>query len=251
MSYERSIDWIGDRPGRSFQQWLARRLVERFLGDSKPGLVLEIGTGVGRCAVEISRLGHRYFGVEPTTSLRNATLTRLRASSQSAKVVNSTLPDLAEVAEQEFSHALAINVLEHASSSETALQWINGIARKVKPGGRILIVCPNFLDFEGYFYDVDWTHSWVSTTSRISMIGAEAGLRVVEERDLRGSFSNPIMKTALCVLSWLIPTQLINWVMLQFFNIRNFGTGIQSGLLWRMSWVIFQRDLDDASHHRG
>lgn len=211
------------------------------MGDSQPGLVLEIGTGVGRVAVEISRLRHHYVGVEPTLSLRSAALARLGTTYQSAKVVNSTLPDLPGVADQEFSYAMALQVLEHANSSEAALQWIEGIARKVKPGGRILIVCPNFLDLQGYFYDVDWTHGWVSTTQRISMVGTEAGLRVFEELDLRGSFSNPIIKALLCVLSWCFPTQLVNWVVFRSFKIRNFGTGIQSGLLWRMSWVVFQR----------
>lgn len=244
MSYEKSIEQIGDRPGVGIQQWLVRRTVQRFLGSEDSASVLEIGTGVGRVAVEVSRLGHHYLGVEPTSSLRDAAQHRLSALGTTSEIIDSALPDLPGVVGSSFSHAMALHVLEHASSSEAALQWIRGIATKVRPGGRILIVCPNFLDLGGYFYDADWTHGWVSTTSRIVMVGEEAGLKVVDERDLRGTFSNAPMRTLLCLLSWLFPTHLVNWSVFRLFKIRNFGTGIQTALFWRMSWVVFERDVN-------
>jgi SAM-dependent methyltransferase len=241
MKYEQSISRIGDRPGSGLQQWLARRTVSRFLADVKTATVLEIGTGVGRIADEISRRGFTYVGVEPTGSLRIATQQRLAQINSENLVIDSSLPKLDGLEDNFFSHALAVHVLEHADSADTAFEWLNGMARKVRVGGRILIVCPNFLDLRGHFFDTDWTHQWVSTTSRIAVLGEELGLKVVEEFDLRCTFKNIFARFALSLLSALFPTQLMNSLFQRAFNLRNFGSGIQTALFWRMSWVEFER----------
>ena len=81
------------------------------------------------------------------------------------------------------------------------------------------------------------------------MVGEEAGLKVIDERDLRGTFSHPITKAFLCVLSRLFPTNLVNWSIFRLFKIRNFGTGIQTALFWRMSWVVFEREASEPLRH--
>jgi len=241
MTYEKAIDRIGDRPGVGIQQWLARRIVRRFLGDAQSASVLEVGTGVGRIAVEISRLGHNYMGVEPTSSLRVAAQDRLRQIGSSHQVVNSSLPELSGVPDAYYSHALAVHVLEHAPSADMAFEWLRGIARTVVPGGRILIICPNFLDLKGYFFDTDWTHQWVSTTSRIAVLGEEIGLEVVDEFDLQGTFKSSIVRLFLSGIGKIFPTRVANNFFRRFFGLRGIGSGVQTAFFWRMSWVQFKK----------
>jgi 2-polyprenyl-3-methyl-5-hydroxy-6-metoxy-1,4-benzoquinol methylase len=241
MPYEKSIDRIGNRPGSRLQGWLARRLVEKFLLDAKGCTVLEIGTGVGRIAEQIVRRGHSYVGVEPTASLREEAKTRLSTRGLIGEIIDDALPELSRLQDRTFTHALALHVLEHAENSNSAAAWLSSIAARIRPGGQILIVCPNFLDLRGHFFDVDWTHQWVSTTSRIAMLGEELDLKVIRETDLRGTIQNPIAKLPLGVISRLIPTEFLNWVFRRFFGLRNFGSGIQSAIFWRMSWVVFQK----------
>jgi SAM-dependent methyltransferase len=241
MRYEQSISRIGDRPGAGFQQWLARRTVDRFLQGQKSATVLEIGTGVGRIADEVSRRGYTYVGVEPTRSLRAAAQQRLFQRDTKNYVVDSSLPELIGLEDNFFSHVLALHVLEHADSADSAAEWLSGMARKARVGGRILIVCPNFLDLRGYFFDTDWTHHWVSTTSRIATLGEEVGLKVISEFDLRCTFKNYFARFLLATLSALFPTQLVNEVCRKVFGLRNFGSGIQTALFWRMSWVEFEK----------
>jgi cyclopropane fatty-acyl-phospholipid synthase-like methyltransferase len=241
MKYEQSISRIGDRPGSGLQQWLARRTVKRFLGREQSAIVLEIGTGVGRIADEVSRRGFSYIGVEPTESLRIATEQRLTRLDTNNKVIDSSLPELQGLDDEYFTHALAVHVLEHATSAESAAEWLEGIQQKVKVGGRILIVCPNYLDLKGHFFDTDWTHQWVSTTSRIAILGEELGLKVITETDLRFTFRNILARSILAVLSKLFPTQLLNGLFHKVFRLRNFGSGIQTALFWRMSWVEFEK----------
>jgi cyclopropane fatty-acyl-phospholipid synthase-like methyltransferase len=241
MKYEQSISRIGDRPGAGLQQWLAKRTVKRFLGNEKSAIVLEIGTGVGRIADEVSRLGFAYIGVEPTESLRSATEQRLTQLNTNNAVIDSSLPELHGLDNDYFTHALAVHVLEHATSAESAAEWIEGITRKVKVGGRILIVCPNFLDLKGHFFDTDWTHQWVSTTSRIAVLGEELGLKVKTETDLRFTYGNIFARSILAAFSKFFPTQLMNGLFRRVFGLRNFGSGIQTALFWRMSWVEFEK----------
>jgi SAM-dependent methyltransferase len=242
MKYENSITRIGDRPGAGIQQWLVRRLADRLFGPDEPRpSVLEIGTGVGRFAYEIVRRGYDYVGVEPTATLRFAAHARLKDANVSAKIVNARLPELEELADSGFTHIVASHVLEHAETPAAALEWMESMTTKLGTRGKILIICPNALDLKGYFFDSDWTHSWISTTSRIAAIGEELGLEVVEEIDLRGTFSNPIIKFVLSVVSKFFPTAIVNLIGLRFLGLRNFGTGIQTALLWRMSWVVLQQ----------
>lgn len=241
MTYERSIDRIGVRPGAGIQTWITRRLVSKFLGDDTDLFVLEVGSGIGRIAEEVTRRGHKYVGVEPTASLRFAAEQRLSSLGISGSIIDDSLPNLSSIKENAFTHAMALHVLEHAESSESALTWLESIAKRVKRGGKVLIVCPNYRDLKQAFFDVDWTHQWVSTTSRIAMLGEEIGLTILEETDLRGTFKHIVPRATLAVCSALFPTQLINWFFRRFFGLRNLGFGVQSALLWRMSWVVFEK----------
>jgi SAM-dependent methyltransferase len=241
MKYEQSISRIGDRPGSGLQQWLARRTVSRFLKDTKNASILEVGTGVGRVALEISRRGFTYIGVEPTESLRVAAQQRLLELDTTNSVINSSLPELHGLEDNFFTHALALHVLEHAESARSASEWLAGMAQKLCVGGRLLIVCPNFLDLKGHFFDTDWTHQWVSTTSRIAVLGEELGLRVVNEFDLRFTYKNFFARSILAFLGKLFPTQLMNNLFQKLFGLRNFGSGIQTALFWRMSWIEFEK----------
>ena len=242
-NYENAIDRIGDRPGSTIQRWLSKRLVQRFLVGDHHCQILEVGTGVGRIAEQVLMLGHSYVGVEPTTSLRRAANTKLAKIGHIDAVIDDSLPTLKNLQDKVFSHAIALHVLEHARSSEEAAEWLTAIAQRVSRGGRILIVCPNYMDLGRHFFDVDWTHQWVSTTSRLACLGSELGLTVLEETDLRGTFSNPVLRFLLASLSKAFPTQLANFFFLRWFGLRNFGSGIQSALLWRMSWVVFGKGV--------
>ncbi len=244
MMYNASIQRIGDRPGSGIQVWLARRIVRKFLkfGRQSDLKVLEIGTGVGRIAHEVLGLGHSYVGVEPTQSLRSAAFNRLKAFDGEFQILDSRLPTIENLEGMEFSHVLAVHVFEHAESPAAAHSWLSAMASRVETDGVILIVCPNILDFRQYFYDADWTHVWESTTSRIASLGEELGLEIVEERDLRGTFSNLLAKSILATCSKLIPTGPLNTLFMKYFGLRNFATGIQTAFFWRISWVVFRRN---------
>lgn len=239
--YEQAISRIGDRPGTSLQSWLSRRLVERFLDNDKNCSILEVGTGVGRFAEQVVKLGCEYVGIEPTKTLRDAANDRLTRHGFGALVVDDSLPELSTLDDRFFTHGAALHVIEHASSSEVAIEWLTAISQRVEADGKILIVCPNAMDLGIHFYNVDWTHQWVSTTSRIVSLGNEIGLEVVDRKDLRGTFSNPVIKAFLAIVAKLFPTELVDRLCLRILGLENFGSGIQSALFWRMSWVVFRK----------
>lgn len=243
MTYEAVGSHMQGRPGQKFQQWLAARLVRRFLADASDEVrVLEIGTGLGWVAEQIIRSGHQYVGVEPTTTLRNAALQRLSQSSLSTPILDCSLPSLTGVQRDSFTHVIASHVLEHASNSSEALAWLEAMRNCLAPNGKLLIVCPNYMDLRRWFFDVDRTHQWVSTTSRIVSLGEELGLRIVEQKDLRCTASSVWAKAPLALLSHAFPTGMINQVSNRLLGVRSLGTGIQTALFWRMSWVVFRVD---------
>ncbi len=242
--YESAITRIGDRPGTSIQDWLARRIVRRFLkfGKQHDVSVLEIGTGVGRVASQVLARGHSYVGIEPTQSLRLAAVERMTTQYSKGRVFDSRLPSLHGLTESGFTHVIAVHVLEHAEGSKSAFEWLSAMAEKTASGGVLLIICPNILDFRGYFFDSDWTHGWESTSSRIASMGEDVGLEVLEEMNMRAGFSNPIIKFPLALAGKIFPTDLLNYVSLKSFGLRNFGTGIQTALFWRTCWVVFKKN---------
>jgi SAM-dependent methyltransferase len=252
--YETKINELDSskRPGKKVKNYIDSLLINRVLRCLNPLLLkadrlrlLEIGTGSGQLAMQLlsAELRIDYVGVEPTSTLRSATANTLSAFSDRTAIIDSSLPALNGIQDSSFDACLMFHLLEHATDQIQAHMWLSSIFDKMKPGGRVLIICPNLFDYGPYFYDGDWSHGYPTTSRRIELLGVDAGFSSVEAIDLRANTQNLFVKALLRVTSAFVPTEILNALGKKMFGVSYIGMGLQSALFWRNCWVVLEKPI--------
>jgi len=109
------------------------KLIERRIKLSKDARILEIGCGTGHNVLMLKRFGD-VDAIEIDPAARALATERL-----GKEVGSAPLPELPGVPDGAYDMVAILDVLEHVEADEEALR---SIARKLKPGGKILITVP-------------------------------------------------------------------------------------------------------------
>lgn len=118
--------------------YVARRkilaeVIRREIKPPKDARILEIGCGTGHNFAMLSEFG-RVGGIELDDVARDLASQRL-----GHPVGDAALPDLPGIDDGAFDLIALLDVLEHVEGDQAALR---SIARKLRPGGRILLTVP-------------------------------------------------------------------------------------------------------------
>lgn len=118
--------------------YLARRdilhdFITRYAQLPAQAQILEIGCGTGHNLAMLARFG-TVTGIELDPASRALANARFGGAVHDAR-----LPELAGVADASYDLVALLDVLEHVEDDVAALQ---GIARRLKPGARVLITVP-------------------------------------------------------------------------------------------------------------
>jgi SAM-dependent methyltransferase len=143
-------------------------LIGRRIGLPENPRILEIGCGTGHNIVMLKRFG-RVDAVEIDPAARAIASRRL-----GHPVMDSPLPALAGVEDSAFDLVAILDVLEHVEEDREALR---SIARKLKPGGRILIAVPAH-PWMWSAHDVVNHHKRRYTRKTLRAVVAAAGLKL-------------------------------------------------------------------------
>ena len=108
-------------------------LIERRIALPEDPRILEIGCGTGHNLVMLKRFG-RVDAIEIDPAARAIASERLGHA-----VMDAPLPALTGVEDRAYDLVAILDVLEHVEEDRAALE---NIARKLRPGGRILIAVP-------------------------------------------------------------------------------------------------------------
>ena len=136
-----------------------------------PGDMLEIGPGTGSLATGAIEAGWRYRGIEASETLVDV----LRAKGLDVKL--AWAPPIA--AEDTSCDVLyADQVLEHMSGIDSAREFVAESLRTLRPGGGCFIVVPDYLKERTFFWDVDYTHNFVTTERRVRQLLYDGGFEV-------------------------------------------------------------------------
>ena len=136
-----------------------------------PGDMLEVGPGTGSLAAGAITAGWRYRAIEASETLVDA----LRA--KGLDVTLAWAPPI--VADDESCDVVyADQVLEHMSGIEAAREFVAESLRTLRPGGVCLIVVPDYLKERTFFWDVDYTHNFVTTERRVLQLLYDGGFEV-------------------------------------------------------------------------
>jgi ubiquinone/menaquinone biosynthesis C-methylase UbiE len=123
------------------------RLVREYIGDVSARRVLEIACGRGGYTAELARRGALTIGCDFSSSAIHAAQEKLRASSGSALLSQADAQRL-PFRDCCFDLILSCETIEHVPDVCAALREMH---RVCKPGGRLLLTTPNYLNLMGLY----------------------------------------------------------------------------------------------------
>jgi SAM-dependent methyltransferase len=136
-----------------------------------PADFLEVGPGQGAIADLAREAGYRYKAVEPSTILCE----QLRA--RGIDVTEAFTPPIpADDASMDVIYA--DQVVEHMSGIDAARAWVAEALRILRPGGVLFVVVPDYLKERGFFWDIDYTHNFITTERRMRQLLYDGGFDV-------------------------------------------------------------------------
>ena len=150
-------------------------LLRRYAG--KPGRMLEIGPGHGTLADLAVAGGWQYSAIEPSPILA----ARLRE--RGLDVMQAWTPPIA-APDASVDALYADQVLEHMSGIDAARALTAEAFRVLRPGGIFFVIVPDYLKERGFFWDIDYTHNFITTERRVRQLFYDEGFDI--QRVVRG-----------------------------------------------------------------
>ncbi|MGE3277245.1 MAG: methyltransferase domain-containing protein [Vicinamibacterales bacterium] len=168
FSEKKLTTYGASRRGRIEQHRLA--LLHRF--KPAPGRMFEIGPGHGTLAEQAVAAGWQYTAIEASPLLIEV----LRG--KGLDVIESWTPPM-PMADASADVVYADQVLEHMSGIDAARQFTAEALRTLRPGGVFFVVVPDYLKERTFFWDVDYTHNFVTTERRVRQLFGDGGFEVL------------------------------------------------------------------------
>jgi SAM-dependent methyltransferase len=197
----------------TFYRWFSERRVTRF-GSARrgrierarldllqrhifpPGDMLEIGPGHGGVGPLATADGWRYRAIEASPVLADA----LRA--RGVDVTEAWVPPI-PFPDASCDVVYADQVLEHMPGVEAARSLVAEAWRTLKPDGVFFVVVPDCLKERAFFWDVDYTHNFVTTERRVRQLLYDGGF--VVERVIRSiGAATGVKRDALAALALFV-----------------------------------------------
>ncbi|MFM8535471.1 MAG: methyltransferase domain-containing protein [Acidimicrobiia bacterium] len=145
-------------------------LLEHFA--EVPGVMYEIGPGHGTLGELAVADGWDYTAIEASPILMDV----LRR--KGLKVIEAWTPPM-PMADSSADVVYADQVLEHMRGIDDARQFIAEALRSLKPGGLFVVVVPDYLKERQFFWDVDYTHNFVTTERRVRQLFNDGGFETL------------------------------------------------------------------------
>ena len=169
--------WFSDRQkeltsfGRARRGRTERSRLGLLMRFARPGQMIEIGPGHGTLALGAIEAGWRYRAVEASAIL----IDELRA--KGLDVTEGWAPPI-PAPDASTDVVYADQVLEHMSGIDAAREFVAEARRVLRPGGTLFVVVPDYLKERTFFWDVDYTHNFVTTERRVTQLLYDGGFDV-------------------------------------------------------------------------
>lgn len=168
FSEKKLTSYGSSRRGRIEQHRLG--LLHRY--KTPPGEMVEVGPGHGTLAERAVQAGWAYTAIEASPILIEV----LRQ--KGLRVIESWAPPI-PVPDVSTDVVYADQVLEHMSGIDAARLFTAEALRALKPGGILFVVVPDYLKERTFFWDVDYTHNFVTTERRVKQLFNDGGFEIL------------------------------------------------------------------------
>jgi len=166
--------------------------------------ILEIGPGRGLFADICRNKGVEYVAIEVNPTLSD------NLEKQGFKVLKAKVPPIS-VKSNEFDIVYMNQVFEHMNNIEMAQELIDESCRVLKKGGILCIISPDYLMCKDEFFDIDYTHNYVTTVRRLKEIYYDNNLEIEYINYISGHFFGDLLTFSLSFISRMfIRPKLIN-----------------------------------------
>jgi SAM-dependent methyltransferase len=138
-----------------------------------PGELYEIGPGHGTLAEQAVEAGWHYTAIEASPILVEV------LKKKGLRVIESWTPPI-PIPDGSADVVYADQVLEHMSGIDAARHFTAEAFRALRPGGLFFVVVPDYLKERTFFWDVDYTHNFVTTERRVRQLFDDNGFAIRE-----------------------------------------------------------------------
>jgi len=137
-----------------------KELVKFYLGSLCDGQkILDLNPGFEGIYDELDGSNVEYIGLEQNPCVRDF-LEKRGITVKDWKIPKIPLDD------NSVDYVLSTPFIEHLPSYIDALNFLLEVKRVLKPGGKILMIVPNYLTLKAIFFE-DYKHGWVTTKKRM------------------------------------------------------------------------------------
>ena len=149
------------------------RLSLMYLGDSRPGKVLDVGCGDGRRLARLRALGWEVHGQDVDPEAVASAREKFRVEAHAGRLEDIRFPEMS------FDCIVLNHVIEHAHDPVALLKECR---RLLKSAGRLMVVTPNARSFAHRHFGPSWRglepprHIHLFSPSTLPTIAARAGL---------------------------------------------------------------------------
>ena len=168
FSEKKLTSYGSSRRGRIEQHRLG--VLHRY--KTAPGEMVEVGPGHGTLAEQAVQAGWAYTAIEASPILIEV----LRK--KGLRVIESWAPPI-PVPDATTDVVYADQVLEHMSGIDAARLFTAEALRALRPGGILFVVVPDYLKERTFFWDVDYTHNFVTTERRVKQLLNDGGFEIL------------------------------------------------------------------------
>jgi SAM-dependent methyltransferase len=202
-----------DKPsemGLWLQTEKARQVLARIQQHQQVSRLLELGPGWGEFADLCMQSKIDYHSIEPNY------IRATKLAERGISVILAQTPPI-PARDGEFDVTLALNVLEHMPDFVTAIRFLDEMVRVTRPGGVVVINCPDLLATGKVFWDADYTHNFPVTMRRISQMFSDQKLEIIDSTYYSGIFAGPIA-TPVSWMAQTFPEQLVSYAAQPFVH---------------------------------
>lgn len=152
-----------------------RELIKFYLGSLGKGQkVLDLNPGFEGIYNELNQPGAEYMSLEQNPHVRSFLNSR-NVLTKDWKIPVIPLED------NSVDYVLSAPFIEHLPTYIDALNLLLEIKRILKPGGKILLLAPNYLNLKTMFFE-DYRHGWVVTKRRLIDMLSDCDYEVLGHR---------------------------------------------------------------------